>query len=457
MRGFLHVFQRDLRALALAATLTPIVCMARGGGAVMLPACRVSIEAEPANAEMALDWRPLAECPNAQATESGKWEVRLEPGDYVVHFSAPGYNPETAELHVRQGDANALVARTLTKTTGLALLKSDPPGAEITIDGVSFGSTPRLVADLPLGTWQATFSLPGFKDQTLQIALKDRTPVVAEARLASDTATLVISSNVEGAQIKVNGAIRGTAPCTVERLPAGEILIEATAPGYRDFAQRGRVGEAEELSVEVRLEPLPSSLDIHSLPAGARVYLDNNYSGVTPLSIKTLQPGTHRIRVEKDGFDPMARTVTLGRGDKAAEEFRLKSNTGMLSVTSIPAGVAVYIDGVKRGETPVGEVRNLSGVLEISGVAEGAHKLEFVKPGYFKKDGECQVRRGETVIQRVELKRRFIPDYEVVTETGSHKGSLVEISATAIRIETRPGVVSTYSLANVTRHGPLTN
>ena len=37
------------------------------------------------------------------------------------------------------------VARTLAKTTGLALLKSDPPGAEITIGGVSYGATPKLL------------------------------------------------------------------------------------------------------------------------------------------------------------------------------------------------------------------------------------------------------------------------------------------------------------------------
>ena len=61
---------------------------------------------------------------------------------------------------------------------------------------------------------------------------------------------------------------------------------------------------------------------IFSLPDKARVYLDNDYRGETPLELDGLKAGQHRLRVEKAGFDPMARNVTLARGAKATEEFR---------------------------------------------------------------------------------------------------------------------------------------
>lgn len=438
-----------------SAVMAMALALTAPGAGLELPSCLVSIEAEPQNAEVLIDWKPVLEWPGAVAAGQGKWTLRLAPGDYVAHFGAPLHEPTTAELHIREGDANALLARSLEKTTGLALLKSDPPGADITIGGVSFGTAPRLVTDLPLGTWQATFSLPGCKEQTVQFTLKDRVPVQALARLSTDTATLVVTSNVEGAEIRVNGAIRGTAPCTVGRVPAGEIVIEARAPGYRDYVQRSRVGEAERLEVVARLEPLPASIAIHSLPGGARVYLDNSYRGETPMVIDDLAHGTHRLRVEKDGFDPMARTVALKLGENATEEFRLKSNTGMLSVTSVPAGVSVYVDGAKMGETPAGDVKDLSGVLEIGGIAEGTHKLEFVKPGFYKQDAECKVKRGETVIRRVELKRRFIPNYAVDTETGRHTGVFVTETATEIKLETRPGITTTYKKGSILGHGPL--
>lgn len=454
MKGLGRFLFGAILAFSFAASAVAAVAeapAAKTGGAP----CRVEIEAEPREAEVLLDGRPLAEYPGHAATEPGRQEVRLAPGDYVLEFSAPGYDTVLAPLAVREGDLNALVARSLSKTTGLALLKSDPAGAEITIDGVSYGTTPKLLADLPLGTWQATFSLPGYRETTIRFTLKDRAPVLAEARMVSDTATLRVTANVEGAKVKVNGAGRGVAPCTVERVPAGEIEVTASAPGYRDFTMRGRVAEGEELEIDAQLEPMPATLAVTSLPQKARVYLDNDYRGETPLELEGLKAGQHRLRVEKAGFDPMARNVTLARGAKATEEFRLKANTGRLAITSVPAGVTVFVDGVKAGETPAGETKDISGTLEIDGVAEGKRTLKFAKPGYFEKSAECEVKRGETTLQRVELQRRFIPNYEVVTATGSHKGVFVDETATEIKIETRPGITTTYLKADVLKHGAL--
>ena len=440
-------------ALAALAAVTPALAATRDGAAE--PPCRVEISVEPREAQVTVGHRPIAELPGCAAVEPGRWEARLAPGSYVVGFSAPGYDAEFAPLRIRQGDAVAAVARSLTRTTGLVLFRSEPAGAEITIDGVSYGQTPRLVTDLPLGTWQATFSLPGHRTQTLRFTIADRTPARIEANLSPDTATLEVTADIDGVEVKVNGIPRGQAPCSVAKVPAGDFTLEAKAAGYRDYIQSGRVGEAETLAIAVRMEPLPASLKVHSLPDGARVYLDNAFSGETPFSTDTLAPGEHRVRVEKDGFDPMARTVTLDRGESSVEEFRLKSNTGALSLTSTPEGVAVFVDGVRRGETPPGESRDVSGILEIDGIPAGEHTLKFSKPGYFDKTEPCAVARGETTLHRVALTRRFIPDYEVVTESGSHKGVLVGITETAVRIETSPRVAITYPLDKVISHGPL--
>lgn len=451
---------RDFSAfLSLAAVFTFALktdtVLGKDGDKSLLPQCRVTVDSTPANVKITIDYRPIDEYPGFSQIDEGRCVVQLVPGDYVFGFSAPAYATVYAPLRIRQGDVSSHLSQSLERIKGLALLKSNPPGATVTVDGISLGRTPLLVSDFALGAWQATFALPGYRSQTLQFALKDRTPVLVEASLSSDAATLNIDANVPGARIRVNGVDRGVAPCTIERIPAGDVKIEAFAPGYGSYSQSLVAGEAQTLDIHVNLEPLPASLSIHSIPQGARVYLDNNYSGETPYTDATIAPGVHRIRVEKTGFDPMARTISLVRGGSAVEEFRLKANTGLLSVTSTPEGVAVYVDGVKLGETPPGERKDVSGVLEIPGVAEGTHSIEFMKPGFINKTEKCDVKRGEATLLRAELKRRFIPDYEVVTESGSHKGVLQSITPTAVRIETRPGIVSTYPLENITRHGPI--
>lgn len=443
-------------ASALAVLALPFATLAKA--AAPQPAlCTVKFSIEPPSAQVFIDNAPISGLPGYEADGNGGWTVSLAPGDHVAEMRADGYDTAYCPIHAvpSSADGQVIVARSMRKTTGLALLKSEPSGAEVTIDGISRGTTPCMLTDLPLGTWQATFSLPGYRDTTMQFTLRDRAPVGVDALLPSSTVTIDVTADIDGVEVKVNGLPRGTAPCTVEKIPAGDIVLEASAPGYRDFVQMARAGESERLAIAVRMEPLPAGLSVYSLPEGARVYIDDAYAGATPLDMADLTPGEHRVRVEKEGFDPMARTVALKRGDTASEEFRLKANTGKIGVTSVPDGVVVYVDGVKSGETPPSGTKDLSGLLEIEGVGEGPHTLKFIKPGYFEKTDTCTIRRGATELRHVELKRQFVPDYEVVTETGSHKGVLHSILPDAIRIETRPGIVSTYPMDKVLSHGKL--
>ena len=411
------------------------------------PEGTLAIETTPPQAMLTVDRMERGQSP---AT------LRLPPGEHLVTASLAGRATVRKSVRIEDGETFSLSLE-LPVVTGLALVESDPPGAEVTVDGVLYGKTPCLVTDLPLGNYQASFKLGGYRETTLQLPLKDRSPVKIHADLISNTATINVTTPVEDAdvEVKVNGVIRGVAPCTIERIPAGDVVIEAGAPGYKPFVQVAKLGEAESLDVEIRLEINPASLKIVSLPEGARVYFDNNFKGETPLSLENVEPGEHRIRVEKDGHDPLARSVRLERGMEATEEFRLKANTGILSVLTEPDGVSVFVDGVKAGETAPADTKGVSLQLDIPGLSEGTHSVKFVKPGFFDRTEEYEIRRGETLSKRIELKRRFIPDYEVVTATGSHKGVLVSIANGVIRIEARPGVTQTYQISDVISHGKI--
>lgn len=437
------------RSPRLAAVLAACATMAFAASPPPAPVVgTLSIETEPAQASVSVD---------RIARGSAPLNVSLPPGDHYVEVRAEGYDTDRRSVRIVEGETATLSVK-LPRTTGIVLFSSEPPGAEVTIDGVSYGHSPCLVADLPLGSYQATFTLGGYRSSTVPFALRDRVPVRASAELASDTATLEITTAVDDAEVevRVNGVPRGVAPCVVDRIPAGDVVIEARAEGYKDFTQMTRLGEAETLKVDIRLDIRPASLKVVSIPDKSRVYFDNAFKGETPILLEDVAPGEHRVRVEREGHDPMARAVTLGRGQEAIEEFRLKSNTGAISVTTEPEGVQVFIDGVKVGETPPSSKNGISEQLEIPGIAAGTHKLKFSKPGYGDKVGDCEIVRGETFqVPRVVLKRRFIPDYEVVTATGVHRGVLDSIAGGVIRIETSPGVFATYNLSDVQSHGKI--
>ena len=58
----------------------------------------------------------------------------------------------------------------------------------------------------------------------------------------------------------------------------------------------------------------PGRIQVASMPANARVSIDNAYLGVTPLLSGTLIPGVHRVRVEADGRFPWISTVEVRSG-----------------------------------------------------------------------------------------------------------------------------------------------
>nr|WP_321506482.1 PEGA domain-containing protein [uncultured Methanoregula sp.] len=65
-----------------------------------------------------------------------------------------------------------------------------------------------------------------------------------------------------------------------------------------------------------------TSLSISSDPAGAGVYLDSEFRGVTPCVIHTLLPGEYQLEFRHDGYPPWQKniTVTLGRAESISAD-----------------------------------------------------------------------------------------------------------------------------------------
>jgi len=56
------------------------------------------------------------------------------------------------------------------------------------------------------------------------------------------------------------------------------------------------------------------STTIYSNPPGARLFVDDAEIGETPVTVD-LEKRTHRIRLEKDGFEPATEYISLQRRD----------------------------------------------------------------------------------------------------------------------------------------------
>ncbi|MDR1932479.1 MAG: PEGA domain-containing protein [Spirochaetales bacterium] len=106
-------------------------------------------------------------------------------------------------------------------------------------------------------------------------------------------------------------------------------------------------------------DPVPSpELIVESLPAGAEVLINNTYAGMTPFSLRTLNPGGYRVLIRKAQYKPASVFLTLEPGKTFYLRARLLKNTGTLKVSALPHDAEVYA-GTQRllsrqTELPVG-------------------------------------------------------------------------------------------------------
>lgn len=416
---------------------------ALAGDADVPPVGRLQVTSDPPKATVLVDRQVRGETPIVLPN--------LAVGQHLVSVQKQGFHEALQSVDMQAQGSRVLDFR-LESLTGLLLLQSAPSNADITINGVALGRTPILLTTLPLGTHRVKISTPGYQPKEVEVKLEDRTPVRAQVDLVSDSASLTVESDVDGATVRVNGIERGSVPCTVDRIPGGEVTVELHAEGYLPLSNKMRLAAGEVQKIKLPMTPLPAGLRIVSIPDKARVYVNNEPRGQTPLELNEMSPGKYRVRVEKEGYDPNARDIELGRGVRKSEEFRLSSNTGRIELISEPDRVTVYLDGRKVGETraKADATTNISEPLGIDPIPAGEHELRLVRKGYAESKQTVQVVLGQTLPLSVKLVRRFIPDCQVVTVHGTeYRGMLDSATDEALRLETKPGVMTTLLMKDI--------
>ena len=113
---------------------------------------------------------------------------------------------------------------------------------------------------------------------------------------------LVVQSRPEGAQVKIDGAIRGTTPLTV-RLDAGAHVLEVQAGKSEPRVIPLMITAGMQTSQYVELQGVAKTggLEIRSEPPGARITIDGRPRGTSPTTVKDLTPGDHTVVLEAGG------------------------------------------------------------------------------------------------------------------------------------------------------------
>jgi hypothetical protein len=230
-----------------------LVGLALGAASLMMfQADSTSNPSEPAATDTEVDL--AADPPLTADAETGPAlagpNPALEPAVPVVEAAPPVRPP-----------AERVVA-----PTGQLLVRSEPAGALVLVNGELRGETPAIVRDLPLGDHSVRIARPGYAPVTEQVRLTPASP--ARNLTVALQAALDPSATLQGSVVAV------------------------------------------------------------SRPLGARVMVDGRYVGVTPVRVPHVAPGRHQIRLELSGYRTVTVPVVVSGGQEARAAATLIPATG---------------------------------------------------------------------------------------------------------------------------------
>lgn len=300
------------------------------------------------------------------------------PGKRTLEVSAAGYRPQRRTLQVARRGPTPEVAIALEPLPGRVEVVSEPPGAEVAVDGEARGVTPLLVEEIPRGPRRFTFHLERYfpEERVLAVEGLGRTQRL-EVRLRPAFGHLHLESEPPGAAITVDGRPAGRTPAEVEVLEAGS-LVEIAAPGYQTWRARlSAPAGGRTRHPPVVLAPADGRLRLESRPPGAAVTLDGFFAGTAPLELALASGVEHHLALHLPGHRTAERRVRLAPAEERALRVELVPELGEIHLAVTPADAEVRVDGraVGRGST-------------ILRLPAAPHRLKVAREGYLPYRGE---------------------------------------------------------------------
>lgn len=162
-------------------------------------------------------------------------------------------------------------------------------------------------------------------------------------------------------------------------------------------------------------------LEVQTNPEGAKVIIDGEYKGNTPLTF-TANPRIEKyvVEIQNDGFKPIYKTVELKPGSTETISYALTPSICLALISSEPAGATVTKDGINIGTTP----------LLITDLTYGEYNIEINLNGY--KPQNYQLKIDSNTPQKINA--QLISTFAKATITSNPSGASVLINGSDVGV-----------------------
>lgn len=182
--------------------------------------------------------------------------VGLKPRNYVVTVSLKGYAVISRTVDLSDATQSAQDF-SLVQAFGKLSITSTPTGAEVFMDGTSYGATPLKIDSFPVGDYALTLKLEGSTDITDTLSVKEGILLAKQYKLDLAIGGLAVSTDPAGASITIDGqATSEITPFTFSTLKEGTHVVELGLPGYLPWSGEVSVSKGQTSRLSIALTKL---------------------------------------------------------------------------------------------------------------------------------------------------------------------------------------------------------
>ena len=257
----------------------------------------------------------------------------LNYGIYSYTVSANRYHTEEGTFMVSDGQNSKLV--TLKPKFGwLSVMGSaETMGAyafathKQTGTRVSLGVLPFSDKELDAGEYQVLIQQSKYKDYTTTVTIDGGKTSSLKVSLVPNFVQVTLTTQ-SGADILIDGTKLGTSSYS-GTLELGDYTIETRLASHKSAYTQVSLSPASAGKTIALNNPVPiyGSLMIDGLPMLATLYVDGQNKGTAPLIIDELLIGSHKVRIEKDGYEEQETTIQITEGEEKVLKYELVKAT----------------------------------------------------------------------------------------------------------------------------------
>ncbi|MCP4395977.1 MAG: PEGA domain-containing protein [bacterium] len=226
------------------------------------------------------------------------FELQVSPGKYAIRVEKDNFYFYDDEVTVEQANTMTVEAD-LVRQVGRIVLETVPPGAKAYIGNDLIGTTP-FTHDKPVGKYVITLKKQGFRDKIIETSIAPDETLDVAIDLNERVGALKVTTNPPGAEVHVNDAYQGETPIRIEKKP-GEYRLVLRKKKFRDLSEELVIEDNITKNIHRDLDPVIVEIRIESEPSHARIWLNGEDMGYTPVKLNK-EPGSYAIRLTKPGF-----------------------------------------------------------------------------------------------------------------------------------------------------------